>query len=162
MVVARVETLIKEMGMLPHPEGGFFKETFRSDSLLQSPINGEPRNSLTDIYFLLAAGQISRFHKVLHDEVWHFYEGTPLTLIEMDPDSLEVSKVMLGNTADTLRYKHCIKGGRWQAALSTGDYSLAGCTVAPGFDFADFQFLKDDVSTCSRFIKEHPELTDLL
>ena len=92
---------------------------------------------MTEIYFLLCEGQVSRFHKVLHDEFWHFYEGSPLRLIDGD---LEIFDEIILDPKKA-NYQHCVKGGRWQAAESTGEYTLVGCTVAPGFDFADFAFL---------------------
>jgi predicted cupin superfamily sugar epimerase len=158
----RAESIIQELGLTPHPEGGFFKETFRSELLVKSPVNGEMRNAVTDIYFLLLAGQVSRFHKVLHDEIWHFYEGDPIELIELDADSLDSAHVILGNDSHIPTHKHCVKGGNWQAARSMGDYSLVGCTVAPGFDFADFSFLKENELLSAKLLARNPELADLV
>ena len=84
---ARRRELIDALGLVPHPEGGFFREIHRTAATVISPSCGLPRNCLTDIYFLLAAGQESRFHRVLHDELWHFYEGAPLQLFEFDARS---------------------------------------------------------------------------
>ena len=156
------QKLIKTLELSPHPEGGYYKEIYRSQDKLKSPQNGEIRSAVTDIYFLLVSGQISRFHKVLHDEVWHFYEGDPLELVEIQSDSLDVSRIILGNKNGIPRYKHCIKGGNWQAAYSTGSYSLAGCTVAPGFDFADFEFLKENSAVHSAILVTNPWLLNLI
>jgi len=154
--------LIDILELIPHPEGGYYREIYRSESKLISPVNGEMRNSLTDIYFLLVSGQISRLHRVVHDEIWHFYEGDPLELVEVQSDDLEMSKILLGGDNSIVRYKHCIKGGNWQAAYSTGEYSLVGCTVAPGFDFTDLEFLKENADVHSTFLKKNPKLLDLI
>jgi len=158
----RSKKLIKMLGLSPHPEGGHYNEVHRSKSKLISPKIKKSRNALTDIYFLLTSGQISRFHKVCHDEVWNFYEGAPLALFEIQPDTLKISKITLGDKKGKLKYKHCISGENWQAAYSTGEYSLVGCTVAPGFDFSDFKFLKDDKRTCSAIQKQSPKLSYLI
>ena len=158
----RALKLIDVLKLTPHPEGGYYREIYRSESKLISPVNGEMRNSLTDIYFLLVSGQISRLHRVVHDEIWHFYEGNPLELIEVQSDGMEMSKIIIGDDNGIVKYKHCIKGGNWQAAYSTGEYSLVGCTVAPGFDFADFEFLKENADAHSTFLKKNPELLKLI
>jgi predicted cupin superfamily sugar epimerase len=156
------QEIIRALELSPHPEGGYYKETYRSADELKSPRNGEIRSAVTDIYFLLVSGQISRFHKVVHDEIWHFYEGDPLELVEIQADTLEVSKTVLGNGNGIFKYKHCIKGGNWQAARSTGSYSLMGCTVAPGFDFSDFEFLKENPAVHSAISARYPELLNLI
>ena len=136
-----VAEIVEKYGLQEHPEGGYYREVYRSEATVGSPAVAEQRNAVTDIYFLLAAGQISRFHAVLHDEIWHFYGGAPLVLIELAGD--KVLEFKLGNRLGD-EFKHTVKGGTYQAAYSTGEYSLVGCTVAPGFDFRDFRFLKDD------------------
>ena len=158
----RAEGLIKTLSLSPHPEGGYYKEVYRSKSQLSSPKNNKIRNALTDVYFLLIAGQISRFHKVIHDEIWNFYEGAPLALVEIQSDTLEISKITLGGEKRAPKYKHHIKGENWQAAYSTGEYSLVGCTVAPGFDFSDFEFLKDDKNLCAMITGKNPELAQFI
>lgn len=155
----RAIELIDKLDLQPHPEGGFYKEVFRSATLVQSPNHGKSRSSVTDIYFLLPAGQISRFHRVLHEEIWNFYEGAPLRLIEMTPDLNHHTSLVLGGS-QSICYKHCIPALHWQAAESTGEYSLVGCTVAPGFDFEDFSFLTLGESGCIE--KSFPELNKFL
>ena len=157
----RAHELIDLLELSPHPEGGYYREMYRSETKVFSPIRKGLRSALTDIYFLLVSGQISRFHRVMHDEVWHFYEGNPLELVEMQSEGFEVSKVIMGNNGNVPKYQHCIKGGNWQAAYSTGEYSLVGCTVAPGFDPLDFEFLKDNSIVQSAILKRNPELVDL-
>ncbi len=133
-----MEELIKRYDLAPHPEGGYFKEVYRSDLCLVSPVTCTRRHAVTQIYFMLTAGQVSRFHRVVHDEIWNFYEGAPLSLIQYDEKN--VSKQVIGPGED---YTAVVPGKIWQAAESTGAYTLVGCTVAPGFDFTDFSFFSD-------------------
>lgn len=133
------QRLIETYHLEPHVEGGYFRQTYASDSRLSSPSHGKTRSALTHIYFLLTAGEISRFHRVCHDEVWNFYEGAPLSLHCLSGGKLET--VVLG--ADANSYCHVIPPNCYQAAESSGDYSLVGCTVAPGFVFEDFSFMED-------------------
>lgn len=145
-----VEGLIRRYGLAPHPEGGYFREIYRSDLTLASPVAGSPRRAVTQIYFLLARGQVSRFHRVLHDEIWHFYEGAPLVLVQYDGQSVRESTIGPGGD-----YVAVVPGSIWQAAESTGEYTLAGCTVAPGFDFRDFSFMDDVPEARAAFTAGH-------
>ncbi len=135
-------TLIARLNLAPHPEGGFYRQVYKSDSLVQPPDGRTTRAALTTIYFLLVAGQFSRWHRVRSDEVWHFYEGEPLEVLQVDPDFTRVDVVTIGATTAGERV-HVVPAGWWQAARPLGDYALVGCTVAPGFEFADFDFLAD-------------------
>jgi hypothetical protein len=120
------DQLIALLELKPHPEGGHFRETFRDA--------GNPRAYSTAIYFLLKAGEVSRWHRVDAAEVWHFYAGAPL--------ELRIGKeiYLLGPSIDEAQAPQIVvPPGAWQAARSLGDYSLVGCTVAPGFDFAHFE-----------------------
>ncbi len=133
-----MKELIERYGLAPHPEGGYFKEVYRSGICVVSPETGTQRHAVTQIYFLLTAGQVSRFHRVVHDEIWHFYEGAPLDLIQYDGKN--VTKEVIGPGEN---YMAVVPGKVWQAAESTGEYTLVGCTVAPGFDFSDFSFFSE-------------------
>ena len=155
----KLDNLISKYSMQKHPEGGFFAETFRSETSLISPMNSESRSALTDIYYMLKKDEISRFHKVIHDEIWNFYEGSPLKLFKYD--GKKVSEYMIGPNCND-GYKVVIEGGSYQAAISTGDYSLVGCTVAPGFDFADFSFLEDDAKLAEGIMINFPKYTYLI
>jgi predicted cupin superfamily sugar epimerase len=133
--------LVETLGLLPHPEGGYYRETFRSPVVLRGLSWAGPdgeRNASTAIYFLLPAGVFSAFHRVMADEVWHHYEGDPVALHMLGASGHEV--VRLGRDfAAGQRPQHVVRGGVWQAAVAIGEcYALCGCTVAPGFDFADF------------------------
>ncbi len=142
------ETLIKEYGLIAHPEGGYYKEIFRSKTMVASPVHSQKRNAVTHIYFLLGKDDISRFHMVVHDEIWNFYEGAPLKLICFDGQ--KTREKIIGHRCNA--YTAIINGGVYQAAESTGEYSLVGCSVAPGFDFSDFSFLKDSPEDLAPFI----------
>jgi len=133
--------LVKRLGLAPHPEGGFYRETWRSAALVRA--EGDPRGARaasTAIYFLLPAGTFSALHRVASDEAWHHYDGDPLDLHLLDAHGTH-SVVPLGR--DFTRGEvpqYVVSAGLWQAAVPRGErYALAGCTVAPGFDFADFE-----------------------
>ena len=157
-------TLIEELELSPLPEGGYYKEIYRAKTTVHSPHAGAVRSALTDIYFLLASGQVSRLHRVLHDEIWHFYAGAPLVLVEIEAEGLKMREVCLSGcgTPGAPKFTHCIHGGNWQAAYSTGAYTLVGCTVAPGFDFADFRFLSQEQELQSAVLEQFPNLGRLL
>jgi len=128
----RAQELIDLLGLLPHPEGGFYREVFRASETVQ-PSDGRPeRSALTTIYFLLPEGAYSRWHRVLSAEVWHHYEGAAVELL------CDRERWLLGPVGPGQAPVHTVPAGAWQAARSLGAYSLVGCTVGPGFDFADF------------------------
>jgi predicted cupin superfamily sugar epimerase len=155
----RVAELIETLGLQPHPEGGFYKEVFRSTRQVQPSDERGKRHALTTIYFLLPAGQVSRWHRVSSDEVWHLYEGGPLELLEMDAGFRTVDRIVLGTVSAEHRPVHTVPADRWQAARPLGAYALAGCTVGPGFEFADFRMLEgDDAATVAA---RWPELAQL-
>ena len=149
-----VQQLIDELSLQPHPEGGFYKEIYRSDTSVYSSGVDAQRSALTCIYFLLIKDQISRFHQVKHDEVWNFYLGDPLRLI--DVDGVHVQEIFLGDYDKHITSQYVIKANHWQAAEPIGEYSLLGCSVAPGFEFNDFSFLKSDKK--DKIKKHHPDL----
>lgn len=139
----RARQLIEELQLEPHPEGGFYRELYRSASFVQ-PLDGrERRHALTTIYFLLPAGAHSRWHRVSSDEVWHLYEGGPLELLLADPEAQTFQSVRLTQASAVGGPVHTAPAGWWQAARPAADYALVGCTVGPGFEFADFSFLRD-------------------
>ncbi|MCC6647858.1 MAG: cupin domain-containing protein [Polyangiaceae bacterium] len=131
--------LIASLELAPHPEGGFYRETFRSPQRLDGLPHGAPRAASTAIYFLLPPGEFSAFHAVASDEVFHHYDGAPLALELLHADGRH-ERLMLGrDVARGQRPQGVVPAGVLQAcAPSGGGWSLVGCTVAPGFDFADF------------------------
>lgn len=137
--------LIERLDLVQHPEGGWFRETYRSTEATHScnlPQRfGGDRSFGTAIYFLLEKNDISALHRIKSDEVWHFYAGTTLIIHQITPQG-EYSTVKLGtDLAAGETYQATIPAGSWFGAevSGNGDFSLVGCTVAPGFDFADFE-----------------------
>lgn len=136
------DDVVRALKLTPHPEGGFYRETFRSivtlDRLERYP--GGTRAASTAIYYLLPAGSLSALHRVASDEVWHHYDGDPLELHTIDRTGLHALVILGSAVSAGQRPQHVVPAGVWQAAVSIGErYSLCGCTVAPGFDFLDFE-----------------------
>lgn len=140
---AQVAALVDRLQLQPHPEGGFFREIFRSADSVKPADGRGPRSSLTTIYFLLAEGDHSRWHRVTSDEVWHFYQGDPLELFWVEGGRVERRLIGAGE-GETLNVA-TVPAGCWQAARPTGSFALVGCTVGPGFDFADFEMVEGEV-----------------
>jgi len=168
MSLQRIAQIKHALNMQPHPEGGYYCERYRAASEIQSPVHNKLRSTLTHIYFLLTEGDISRWHKVVHDEIWNVYEGDPLRILTLNDNGIEdiiigdtiVGNLTIGNinndniSNDGINidknersvnrdYYKLILGGDFQAAETTGLYTLLGCTVAPGFDFEDFSYIED-------------------
>ncbi|MEM8896334.1 MAG: cupin domain-containing protein [Bacteroidota bacterium] len=149
-----IEKVVSELGLIPHPEGGYYRETYRSNQFSIPPEElgiDAARNLSTAIYFLLTKGNFSAFHRIKQDEVWHHYLGDAIAIHCISPEG-EYEKLLLGKKFENGELpQHVVKGGAWFASETLGEYSLAGCTVAPGFDFADFEmaersFLQDKYS----------------
>jgi uncharacterized protein len=133
MAPLAAEQIIRLLGLKPHPEGGHFRETFRDTQL------AEDRAASTAIYFLLAHGELSHWHRVDATEVWHWYAGAPLVL-EIAQSDGSIERVMLGSDlAAGQRPQAVVPAFSWQAAQTVGDWTLCGCTVAPGFEFPGFE-----------------------
>jgi uncharacterized protein len=125
--------IIRRFELKPHPEGGHFRETFRDTRLVE-----DGRAASTAIYFLLARGERSRWHRVDAVEVWHYYAGAPLALSVVDGATEQIFRLGADIHADEIP-QVTVPARAWQAAESLGDWSLVGCTVAPGFDFDKFE-----------------------
>lgn len=128
-MIERAKQLIASLALAPHPEGGWYRQVYKSESRVTRLSDGADRSALTTIYFLLVAGTYSAWHRVTSDEVWHWYEGEPLELLTRS------GTVVL----DADHRVHVIRAGEWQAARPLGAYALVGCTVGPGFEFDDFE-----------------------
>lgn len=137
--------IIEQLQLQPHPEGGWYREVYRSDEILpMASLPGrynEAHTFSTSIYFMLEKGDFSAFHRIRSDETWHFYMGSPLTIYIINQEG-EFTRVVLGNDfieGQVLQYT--IKRNCWFAAdISNGGiYALVGCTVSPGFEFSDFE-----------------------
>ena len=124
----RAQQLIDTFALEPHPEGGWYRQVYRSEERVTRHHDGAERSAITTIYFLLAEGAESAPHVVQSDEVWHFYEGDPL--------ELKVGEERVTLDADHRVY--VVPARVWQSARPLGAYAFVGCTVGPGFDFADF------------------------
>ena len=152
-----VEKIVATLDLLPHPEGGFYKETYRSH--IEESFEGfdGKRNVATGIYYLLEKGDFSAFHRIKSDETWHFYKGEALELFEIDLHG-QVIQTMIGNDLEKgEKPQYTVKAGHWFASRSTGKYSLVGCTVYPGFDFADFEMAQRN-----SLLSDHPEHKELI
>jgi predicted cupin superfamily sugar epimerase len=159
-----LENLIKKFDLKAHPEGGYFKEYYRSSETISQqalPVRFKgDRCFSTSIYFLLPYGSISRLHRIAADEIWHFYLGGPLELLQLFPEG-KIEKIVLGQDVEAGQMlQHVVPAGCWFGAtpVEGSTYSFVGCTVAPGFDFDDFEMA--DVDALGR---QFPHLTaDLL
>jgi predicted cupin superfamily sugar epimerase len=125
--------IIRLLELAPHPEGGHYRETFRDARTIDGT-----RAASTAIYFLLARGERSHWHRVDAVETWHWHAGAPL-LIEIADDAQRISVTLGPALASGERPQAIVPAGAWQAAQSQGDWTLVGCTVAPGFEFAGFE-----------------------
>jgi predicted cupin superfamily sugar epimerase len=129
--------VVEALGLAPHPEGGFFRETFRAPLVIGAPQG--PRAASTSIYFLLPGGHFSALHRVQSDEVWHHYDGDPIDLHTLAPNGGHLVTRLGRDLASGERPQCIVPAGVWQAAVAHKRFALCGCTVAPGFDFADFE-----------------------
>ena len=139
----RAAELVRTLALTPHPEGGSYREIWRGGSLVEPADGRGTRAALTSIYFLLPGGAISRWHRVRSDEVRHHYEGAPLELLLVPPDAFRLERLHLGPLGPRQEPVRTVPATWWQAARSLGAYTLAGCTVGPGFEFDDFELLAD-------------------
>ncbi|BDX22257.1 hypothetical protein TUM22923_15780 [Polynucleobacter sp. TUM22923] len=132
-----VEELVQRLNLLPHPEGGFYREMYRAPLELEVPILNGMRPAYTSIYFLLPGNSFSAWHKVASDESWFFHTGCPLSIYLMNAlGQLEEHRVGFGD-----QLQMTVPANTWFAAKAheESSFSLVSCTVAPGFDFADFE-----------------------
>lgn len=161
-----VDSIIKGLELLPHPEGGYFKETYRSQLIIPKDIlpvdfDGD-RNTCTAIYFLLTSDNFSAFHKIKQDEMWHFYSGSPINLHIINGQG-HYQKIMIGSNLERGELpQFVVKGGDWFASevAEPDSHALAGCTVSPGFDFADFE-MADRIELSQKF-PDHQQIINRL
>jgi uncharacterized protein len=131
MAHAQTQQLISTLGLSPHPEGGYYRETYRAEATFAAG-----RSVCTAIYYLLEAGDHSALHRIDADEIWHFYQGDPLLVVELVADA--AAKVTVLSATNP---QHVVRAGTWFGALPAPGsvFSLCGCTVSPGFEFAHFE-----------------------
>jgi predicted cupin superfamily sugar epimerase len=158
----KADVYIEKLQLTPHPEGGYFREIYRSDELLKDGLPDRykgNRSFSTSIYFLLKGEQKSLLHKLKSDEIWHFYDGSPVKLYTIDSKG-KVSQRLLGRNIDEGESMQLvIKRGYWFCAEVSDEnsFSLFGCTVAPGFDFSDFE-----LGERKELLKLYPQLAELV
>lgn len=157
------QSWIQHLQLNRHVEGGWYSEVYRSPLILSaaqlSPAFNEARSASTHIYFLLEKENFSAFHRIKSDEIWHFYSGDPLVVYEIEASG-ELKEHLLGNDPSAGQSLCCvIKANNWFASKVAvgGEYGLAGCTVAPGFDFADFELAEKE-----KLQKEFPQHKELI
>jgi uncharacterized protein len=156
------EELINRLELLRHPEGGWYREMYRSEESIQGAALPDrfsnARSICTAIYFLLQSREISALHRIKSDEIWHFYSGVPLTVHVITPEG-GYYPLHLGSDLSAGETFQCIvPSGCWFGAEVPGNgYSLVGCTVAPGFDFADFE-----MGCRKELLKQFPELSEII
>ena len=158
-----ISALISQFQLIAHPEGGYYRETYRSQgtiaaTCLDAAYSGE-RNFSTGIYFLLTSDTFSAFHRILQDEAWHFYAGSAILLHMIDPSG-HYSAVTIGNRFDQGEVpQFVVPGGTWFAShvIQPDAYALLGCTVSPGFDFRDF-----DLTPRHELLQRFPQHAEII
>ena len=149
--------IVQKLGLLEHPEGGFYKETYRSSCSMETEQN-TIRNISTAIYFLLENNNISLFHRIQSDELWFFHQGEPLEIVFITEGVLNI--IILGNSFEKGEVPQAtIPANTWFASnvKQRKGYSLVSCTVAPGFDFADFE-----LASRENLLQEFPHLKEII
>ena len=140
-----IKTIVENLNMAPHPEGGFYKETYRSTDTIPQGVLGDEftgdRNYCTGIYFLLTSLNFSAFHRIKQDEMWHYYTGSSLYVHVIDPNGNYHRQTLGINFENGELPQYVVPAGSWFASSVKDEdsFSLVGCTVAPGFDFDDFE-----------------------
>ena len=157
----KAKNYIQKLELVKHPEGGYYREIYRSAEMFTTDYPGrrKKRSYSTSIYFLLEGTQVSKFHRLRSDELWHFYDGSSV-IIHMLDEKGSYSKINLGNDLiKEEKYQVIISKNTWFAAelFDKKSFALVGCTVSPGFDFSDFEFGKRN-----KLIKTFPQNKDLI
>jgi uncharacterized protein len=151
---------VEQLELVPHPEGGFYKETYRSTDQIQLERMEGGRSLSTGIYFLITGGNFSAFHRIKSDEMWHYYAGDPLIVHMISPNG-NYEKMRIGRDLSAGQFPQgIVPAGVWFASETLGQYSLVGCTVSPGFDFQDFELATRD--ELNHRYPEHVEIIERL
>jgi predicted cupin superfamily sugar epimerase len=156
----KISDLIAKYELTPHPEGGWYRQTFRSSDLVKVEGNastrylGESRSAGTSIIYLLSQGDFSGWHSIQSDETWYFHAGEALLLRIIDPNSGQLNEVTLDSEGGDLQVT--IRAGHIFSAEPLGRFCLTGCSVTPGFDFKDFKLL-----THEEFVTTYPQYIEL-
>lgn len=161
---SRIEEVIEKLNLQLHPEGGHYTEVYRSEGIIETDEDSFPdgRHFSTSIYYLLASGDQSHFHRIKSDEVWHHYEGSSIT-IHLISESGSCRKLHVGKDLDSgQKPQHIVPAGYWFGVTvdDPDSYALCGCNVSPGFDFDDFE-MADRKALLERY-PEHKEIIQKL
>lgn len=156
---------IAHLQLAPHPEGGYFRRSYTAEPIVPAaalPHHAGSRPIATAIYYLLKSDQCSRLHRLKSDELWHFYAGSPLTVHVFDPHGEYLMQRLGPDPSAGQQFQIAIRAGCWFGATvdHPASFSLIGCTVAPGFDFADFEWA--DRATLIRQYRQHTMIIELL
>lgn len=157
------EDIIRQLNLTPHPEGGYYRQTYKSEEKITINTSEEEDNKSrsysTCIYFLLTSYNFSAFHRIKQDEIWHFYDGSPIRLHTISKEGIYKSHIIGKDLLKGETPQLVVKGGDWFASevIDDNSFSLTGCTVAPGFDFDDFELMER-----SKGIKRFPTHKDII
>lgn len=158
---SRISELIEKLNLQSHPEGGYYTEVYRSEGIIETDEDGFPdgRHFNTSIYYLLESDDQSHFHRIKSDEVWHHYEGSPIT-IHLISKSGDYRKLHVGKDLNNgQKPQHVVPAGYWFGVTvdEPGSYALCGCTVSPGFDFDDFE-----IADRESLLKKYPDQKEII
>jgi predicted cupin superfamily sugar epimerase len=152
---------VRNFGLIPHPEGGFFSEVYRAEGRIPAgilPVHAGERAFMSSIYFMLPPGDVSRFHRLKSDEIWYHHAGGRLSIHQIDHEGRHGVFKLGRNFAAGERLQVVIKAGNWFGAVAdAGEEALVGCAVAPGFDYSDFELAK-----CHELLEAYPALEKLI
>ena len=154
---------IEKLKLIKHPEGGYFNEIYRSDEMFEASVLPERyighRSFSTSIYFLLSGKEISAFHKLKSDEIWHFYDGSAIKIYIITPERKLEERILGNNLSKNESLQTVINKNSWFGAelANKTSYSLVGCTVSPGFDFQDFEIGKRE-----QLLGQYPEFSNII
>lgn len=155
---------IKQLDLIEHPEGGYYRETYRSTEKIEVEVSDgvfQERDLMTSIFFLLTKDKFSAFHRIQSDELWHFHDGDPIIIHSIDMNGKLQSRILGKNIANGEQLQLVVEAGEWFASevKPGGEFSLVGCTVSPGFDFSDFELASSELKSS---YSEHASLIERL
>ena len=154
------EKIIEILNLSEHDEGGYFRQTYKSNFIVQPEKESYKRSCATHIYYYLQKGMYSKFHKVKHDEIWNLYDGEGVKLHVYDDKNDKVDEHVLSKGDFT--FHTIVPGDLWQAAEPIGNFALVGCTVAPGWELEDEAYLSDHPKTMDKLLELRPDLQRLI
>lgn len=153
MIREDAREIIDKWALQPHPEGGWYRRIIESERRVETPTGLRP--AVTSIYYLLQSGDVSRPHRVLNDEIWHFLAGDDLLLAVTHSGYNRFDQVRLGASREAAARSLLVPAGEWQAARPLGRFAFLACTVAPGFDFDDFELAEQ--GTLADLLDQYPD-----